>query len=165
MNLIQGERVDLDRTARQWTYQFCSMFGFFQTPVSTTASETARSQALSLDNWQKYCKGLFGDEVQPNTTWVDDNYGNKTLKNAKNVVFLTAAEDPWREVTKTVNDTAYPTQIALYQNCDNCAHCIDLHPPSDSDAPEVVSARQSAQTYIKQWLGYSSSTANPTFIQ
>ena len=76
-----------------------------------------------------------------------------TLEKAEHVVFLTAVEDPWREVTKTTNNSANATQIAYFQDCTDCAHCVDLHTPnSTTDPVELTQARLYASNTIKGWL-------------
>ena len=41
---------------------------------------------------------------------------------------------------------------AVLINCNDCAHCVDLHTPSPADAPTLTNARNHIQSVITQWL-------------
>ena len=46
---------------RQWTYQYCTEFGWFQVP---DIEHPMRSDLIGPDFWPAYCKRVFGPEYQ-----------------------------------------------------------------------------------------------------
>lgn len=65
---LRNTTVDINKAGRQWAYQFCHEFGFFQTP---NFPFTIRSHALDDPFWIDYCKRIFN-----NATYVDNDATN-----------------------------------------------------------------------------------------
>lgn len=42
--------------------------------------------------------------------------------------------------------------IAMEIDCDDCAHCVDLYTPKDSDAPQLKHARKVEVQEISRWI-------------
>lgn len=61
---LQNETIDVNSNLRQWTYQFCTEFGFFQTPMNHV--DGMRSQVLRLSYWPDYCARIFGPDLPAN---------------------------------------------------------------------------------------------------
>ena len=79
---------------RQWTYQYCTMFGWFQTPSSET--KPARSNAVELSFWRDYCRRIYGSDVmKPSPDYVNKHLGSRDMSNGTNTFFFNALEDPW----------------------------------------------------------------------
>lgn len=54
---------------------------------------------------------------------------------------MTAVEDPWQYVGKRyIKDTSSKMK-ARYINCDNCAHCVDLHGVTDKSPQELINVQ------------------------
>ena len=77
--------------------------------------------------------------------------------NASNIVFNNAIEDPWQWAgMREIKDPALqPNLKANMIDCENCAHCIDIHKPLETDAQSLVDARKNTQDQISQWMGWS----------
>ena len=41
---------------------------------------------------------------------------------------------------------------AILINCEDCAHCVDLHTPSLTDAPTLTIARNKIKSLVTKWL-------------
>jgi len=41
---------------------------------------------------------------------------------------------------------------AILINCNDCAHCVDLKTPSDTDAPTLTNARNKIKSIVTKWL-------------
>lgn len=54
--------ISHEKNARQWTYQYCTEFAWFQVPNSQVPM---RSWRIHEDFWMDYCRRIFGplDEV------------------------------------------------------------------------------------------------------
>ena len=113
-----------------------------------------RSQLLGPDYWLKWCKDIFDDTVgPPAVNFYNKWYGGLNITGDK-IVFANAAEDPWQYagLTKIQNQTSQAGMKTVYINCNNCAHCVDLHTPSPADAPTLTNARSLIKQTVAQWL-------------
>jgi len=78
---------------RQWTYQFCTEFGFFIMPnyVYPINSET-----MNYSYWKTHCQMFFSEDIlPPKTDWYNQKYGGRNITGS-NILFITASADPWR---------------------------------------------------------------------
>ena len=41
---------------------------------------------------------------------------------------------------------------AILINCNDCAHCVDLHTPSAMDTPGLTNARNKIKSLVTKWL-------------
>lgn len=64
-----------------------------------------------------------------------------------NIFFTNGVEDPWKwaGVTKVPNVQGMEAQVV---DCDDCAHCVELYTPKDTDSPALKQARNK----IDKWL-------------
>lgn len=134
---------------RQWMYQTCTEFGFFQT---STARQNLFSETFDVNFFVKQCTDVFGPRYNEHLLNVSVNrtnilYGALKLKTT-NVVFVHGSIDPWHAlgITKSMN----PQMPAIYIN--GTAHCANMYPPSVKDPPELKAARVTIGNYIRQWL-------------
>lgn len=89
---LQNTTVDFGRIIRQWTYQYCNEFGFFQVPNPVFP---LRSERLALPFWPAYCKRIFGKDMpQPHVSATNQRYGGLDIS-GENIFFSNSAEDPW----------------------------------------------------------------------
>lgn len=57
---LQDTTIDINLNLRQWTYQYCTEFGFYQTP---NYEHPMRSKYIDFEFWPDYCHRIFGDEM------------------------------------------------------------------------------------------------------
>lgn len=81
---------------RQWTYQTCTEFGYFQTSDS---KNQPFGSYFPLEFFIKQCQDIFGpkfnaDLIQQGINFTNTNYGGYNLK-VTNVVFPNGSVDPW----------------------------------------------------------------------
>ncbi|KOC65159.1 Putative serine protease K12H4.7 [Habropoda laboriosa] len=134
---------------RQWMYQTCTEFGFFQT---STARPKLFSETFPIDFFVQQCTDVFGPRYNIHLLKSAVNrtnilYGALNLK-VTNVVFVHGSVDPWHVlgITKSPNSQ----MPAIYIN--GTAHCANMYPPSKNDSPELKAARVEVGRLIKQWL-------------
>jgi hypothetical protein len=67
---------------------------------------------------------------------------------------LTAGEDPWQYAgMREIHNPKTQSKMKAWNiKCDDCAHCIDLHTPMDSDPQDLKDARADVYATIKRWL-------------
>lgn len=84
---------------RQWWYQTCTEFGWYQT---STASNPAFGDRITLDYFLNLCQSLYDESF--NSTFIVDQidrtntfYGSTSIP-ASRIVFLHGSLDPWHPV-------------------------------------------------------------------
>ncbi|CAK9833310.1 Putative serine protease K12H4.7 [Anthophora retusa] len=134
---------------RQWMYQTCTEFGFFQT---STARPKLFSETFPVDFFVQQCTDVFGPRysihlLKSAVSRTNILYGALNLK-VTNVVFVHGSVDPWHVlgITKSSN----LQMPAIYIN--GTAHCANMYPPSENDLPELKAARVKIGHLINQWL-------------
>lgn len=134
---------------RQWMYQTCTEFGFFQT---STAQPNLFSNNFPVNFFVQQCIDIFGpryniDLLNSAVTRTNILYGGLNLK-VTNVVFVHGSVDPWHVLGITTSSN--PQAPAIY--IDGTAHCANMYPSSENDMPQLKKARIQIKNLIKEWL-------------
>ncbi|XP_069069586.1 putative serine protease K12H4.7 [Pleurodeles waltl] len=123
---------------RQWVYQTCTEFGFFQ----TTDSAKQPFSGFPLSYYVQQCTDIFGPEF--NLTRVvnaaqqtNENYGGCNIQSS-NTVFPNGMIDPWHILGLT-QSTSLKLPVVLMNDG---AHCADMYPEGDEDPVSVRNARE-----------------------
>eukprot|EP00873_Tetraselmis_striata_P009752 jgi/Tetstr1/430016/TSEL_019877.t1 len=149
---------------RQWIYQSCREFGFFQTttgpghPFAAFASLTLRNAGAAI------CRDAFGITSPPQVDWSNAAYGGRHVRGT-NITLVNGSMDPWHALG-VVNDTD-----TFFNSCtDACthqdlakgeqlvflkgtAHCRDMQASKPSDPPSVQWAHAKIRRLLAKWLG------------
>ncbi|CAI2367715.1 unnamed protein product [Moneuplotes crassus] len=139
--------IDYIKAGRQWSYQICAHIGFFQTPAKSVPS--MRSQTIAIDYWRDLCQGIFGIDLFPDTDHWNKLFGGKEITGSK-IIFTNGGEDPWQH--SSIMESENPTFHPIVIDCDNCAHCVDLHGDFPDDAPELTAARDQIKGIFQDWI-------------
>ena len=141
--------VNCQITGRQWTYQTCVEFGFFQT---SSLTQEIFSSKFPVEFFTKQCADIFGPKfnltlMQKGVFRTNTLYGDFNIQ-ANRIVYAHGSTDPWHAlgITKTINEDA----PAIYIK--DTAHCAVMYPSSKIDPPQLVSARKKIRALIKKWL-------------
>ena len=83
-------------TSRQWTYQTCTEFGWYQ---SSSQNCTPFTNLFPLSFFEQQCVDIFGPKfnaasIQNSIDRTNRMYGGKSLQ-VTNVVFVHGSFDPW----------------------------------------------------------------------
>ena len=149
---LRNTTVDFSKNMRQWTWQYCTEFGYFQEPNEVYQT---RSSALSIDYWLDFCHRVFDYSLLPPQSDFYNTYLYKGLNiTGENIFFFTASEDPWQYAgMRKIHDPSHQSGMASYHiSCDTCAHCVDLHAEREDDPMELKWGRYSAYHTIGKWL-------------
>lgn len=130
-NQIKKTDKVYDNAARSWTYQYCTEFGFYQTPSQIHPMRP--EQLLGVDYWKDFCEDIFGVHLNINRS-ISEFSGHHTA--GSNTVITNGGEDPWQWATELNPNTAI-NQFGLMADCEDCGHCAELYTPQDSDKPEL----------------------------
>jgi len=136
-----------DSYMRQWMWQSCQEFGWFQ--VSNTTSEgTSRSSRIDLDYHDRVCQRLFGKNMSPdgalNPVWYAPLFDQTTNR----IIFTNGNNDPWLRLSVTNDSPANPGFDIFMM--DGAAHCHDLR--ATINIPAVLAAQVRFSAIIKGWL-------------
>ncbi|KAI0237106.1 Thymus-specific serine protease [Massospora cicadina] len=137
-NLDQAYSIvpNKDNNLRQWIYQCCTEFGYWQ---------TAPHVALFRNH---YCKGLFGEDgpSAPHINRTNDYYQGFNI-NATNIFFTNGELDPWAPLSITS-----PKEEILTFVMEGASHARDLGYPNPNDPLPVSLAKDQALSLISRWL-------------
>lgn len=134
---------------RQWTYQTCAEFGYYQ---SSDSLNQPFGGLFPLGFSLKQCVDVFGvlfspSEVAANVAWSDAEYGGLDVASSF-ILFPNGSIDPWHALS-VLTDLS-PTELAVF--IQGTAHCANEYPARDGDLPQLVTARQRISDTIGVWL-------------
>ncbi|XP_054162819.1 putative serine protease K12H4.7 [Oppia nitens] len=134
---------------RQWTYQTCVEFGFYQ---SSDLKTQPFGPYFPIDFFTQQCTDIFGDKynldlIEKSVDFTNNFYGGFGLK-VRKVLFPNGSIDPWHALGVTTD--LNPEAKALMIN--GTAHCADMYPNSDNDTIELTNARKIIVNTLHQFL-------------
>ncbi len=136
--------------SRQWAYQFCTTYGWLQTPSRVSP---LRWKGMDVAFWLEYCRHVFGRPLVPATDHCAAMYGGDTVARLGSRIFFTQGkDDPWRWVGINQLVNAGPDNELAVMNCDDCGHCRELYTPQESDPKEVKEARTGIVAAFRKWI-------------
>ncbi|XP_038049891.1 thymus-specific serine protease-like [Patiria miniata] len=134
---------------RQWVYQTCTEFGFFQT---SDGKDQPFGNGFPVSFSLQQCSDIYGKQFNKTTLTqgiarTNTNYGAKGIRATK-VIFPNGSIDPWHYlgITKDVSET----ETAVYIN--GTAHCANMYPALPSDPPQLVQARDTIFKAVEAWI-------------
>jgi len=150
---------------RQWIYQSCREFGYFQTTTGP-GNPFAAFATLTVENaGAAICEAAFGIREPPAWEWTNAAYGGRNLEGS-NITLVNGDMDPWHSLG-IINATA-----RFHDSCtDGCtrqavtpseevvflrdtAHCRDMYASRGSDDPPSVPwAHARIRRSVARWLG------------
>merc|ERR1719231_1426580 len=89
---------------RQWIYQTCTYFGFYQTTTFKNQPFSWFSQ-LNTSYYETMCNDAFGITSPPNTAAVNKEFGGDAPIPSGRVVFVNGGVDPWHALGVYTNAT------------------------------------------------------------
>ncbi|KAF4532425.1 hypothetical protein B566_EDAN003878 [Ephemera danica] len=134
---------------RQWLYQTCTEFGFYQT---SSSPDQPFGNQFPVDFFTQQCSDIFGPRYNMDllTSGIERTnvmYGGLHPEVSR-VVFVHGSIDPWHAlgVLKPLSAQTY----AIYIN--GTAHCANMYPESPNDSSALIAARHSIIGLLAQWL-------------
>ena len=157
---------------RQWFYQTCTEFGYYQ---SSDSNEQPFSDQFPIDFIVGDCAAAYGPQfnaaaVQAAVDRTNSAYGGLGIELTR-TVFPNGSIDPWHALGVTNNATGNVaiyidgethTHIIIINILNNrwinfyfysgTSHCADMYPPSASDSAQLIAARQKIEANLDAWL-------------
>ena len=161
---LKNTTIDPSESSRQWMYQSCQEFGYFQV-ASDDDSTRVRSKRIDLEYHRNLCKALYDVDVdiEPKKLHYmqDDMIGT-------NIIWTNGDVDPWMELSITpVNGTTTQRRnVEVKQDgrvdrqhwkvllINNGSHCSDLSTPDDDTDSESL---KNARNYMREEINGLSS--------
>ena len=140
----------LGYAGRQWMYQSCNEFGFYQV-ANGEGGETSRSSKIDLAYHNEACERLFGIKNPVNTDRTNREYYSKLFEaGVKNIYFTNGANDPWSNLSLTDETQAQQANPGLNLFLiTGSSHCDDLGSRINSALTE---ARSRFEDFFVKWL-------------
>jgi pimeloyl-ACP methyl ester carboxylesterase len=139
-------------SARQWVYQTCVEFGYFQT---TDNANQPFGNLVPAQYYIQMCKDAFDIDFTTDTT-VQTNilYGgnNYSLSGPSEIFFVNGAGDPWHMLSITPQLAQGNPHLYTVLIGNEAAHCSNEYPTSLGDSPSLVAARAAIKAQIGAWL-------------
>jgi thymus-specific serine protease len=134
---------------RQWTWQTCNEFGYYQTCSNASDTTCIFDVDLGLEPFLEICADVFAVyplDVADNVNASLHYYGGNSTA-ASNVFFVDGTIDPWHAlaVQRQINPASPAVVI------DGTAHCRDLHQPLPDDPAPLQQARQLIGNFVAQF--------------
>ncbi|CDQ79231.1 unnamed protein product [Oncorhynchus mykiss] len=131
---------------RQWTYQTCTEFGYFQ----TTDSPNQPFGGFGLQYHVEQCQDIFNISAKTLYAGIDqtnENYGSYNIR-ATRIVFPNGSIDPWHAlgITSSISDDLPAIFIK------GTAHCANMYPARAEDLPQLTLAREHVFQLLQKWL-------------
>ncbi|XP_060082969.1 thymus-specific serine protease-like [Ylistrum balloti] len=133
---------------RQWIWQTCTQFGYYQTCDAKTNCPFSR--LIDLPSQTKLCSDFFSispQDIPKFVSFTNEYYGGDTPHGNK-IIFSNGSIDPWHKLG--VLTDLNPSEQAVFIK--GTAHCNDLRSSNSKDPPQLTAARKKISSIIMDWL-------------
>lgn len=132
---------------RQWYYQTCTEFGYYQTCEHASCPFSPR---ITLQSQLELCTKVFQittESVFQAVQFTNEFYGADHPKSSR-IIFVNGDVDPWHALSVLKNQSH--SEIAIFIN--GTAHCANMAPSHATDPPSLQKAREEIAMKIGEWL-------------
>ncbi|VEB32302.1 serine carboxypeptidase [Legionella sainthelensi] len=137
---------------RQWYYQSCKEYGYWQNANPNPALST-RSSLINLDYHYNVCQRLFGLMEPAHTMELNNTFYFPLMDIlASNIYFTNGENDPWSTLSLAEKNGNAINPRLTYQLITGEAHCNDLRSPSSVDSDSLKDARKKMESLLTEWL-------------
>ncbi|CAN9511115.1 unnamed protein product [Ophioblennius macclurei] len=149
-NLLDTTLQSRRRAERQWTYQTCTEFGFYQTCEDATCPF---SGMMTLQTWTQLCAVVFAisqHSLPSRVAFTNSYYGGRD-PHTHRVLYVNGGIDPWKELS-VLRDRAEGRGQAETVFIEDSAHCADMFSRGDTERFSIRKARQEIEEHVASWL-------------
>ncbi|KAJ8414530.1 hypothetical protein AAFF_G00037320 [Aldrovandia affinis] len=135
---------------RQWFYQTCSEFGYYQTCEDASCPF---SRMLTLQSQTDLCPLLFGvsQSSLPSRIAFTNKYYGGDHPQTHRVLYVNGDIDPWHELSVLHNGTSREDRERAIV-IDGTAHCADMSHNQSEDPATLREARREIENHVAKWL-------------
>ncbi len=149
ISMQSAEKVDItsEDYFRQWMWQSCNEFGWFQV-ANGAGSETSRSSRIDLDYHAKVCQRLYKTAMKADGSMNNEWYYTLFNPSVSQIIFTNGGNDPWLtlSVIEGNRDTNASFDLLMM---DGAAHCNDL---ATGRLTSVIAAQSKMTAIVSGWL-------------
>uniref|UniRef100_A0A3Q2FIF7 Serine protease 59, putative n=1 Tax=Cyprinodon variegatus TaxID=28743 RepID=A0A3Q2FIF7_CYPVA len=131
---------------RQWVYQTCSEFGFYQSTDSPNQPFTGFPVGYQVKQCARFYN-ISAEEVAEAVAQTNEYYGGYNIRSSR-IVFPNGSVDPWHALGITQDITAELPAVFIK----GTAHCANMYPARSQDLPQLSEARDHVLLLLQQWL-------------
>ncbi|KAM6933246.1 thymus-specific serine protease [Xenentodon cancila] len=138
------------RSERQWTYQTCTEFGFYQTCEDVACPFSGMS---TLQAETRLCAMVFGisqHSLPAHIAFTNRFYGGGN-PHTRRVLYVNGGIDPWKELS-VVQDRGDKGDEAQTVFIKDTAHCADMSSGRVTDRQSLRKARKEIEKHVTEWL-------------
>uniref|UniRef100_A0A3B1JQL6 Serine protease 59, putative n=1 Tax=Astyanax mexicanus TaxID=7994 RepID=A0A3B1JQL6_ASTMX len=130
---------------RQWVYQTCAEFGFYQ----STDSQNQPFGGFPLKYHLRQCNDIYNlnSSVADAVQQTNEEYGGYDIRSTR-IVFPNGSIDPWHALGVISNITDELPAVFIK----GTAHCANMYPARAEDLPALTQARDEIFLLLQQWL-------------
>lgn len=143
--VAERQNVTPSDNMRQWMWQSCKQFGWFQV-ANGKGSNTSRSSLIDLEYHEEVCQRLYktnmGRDGALNANWYSPLFNPSTTR----IIFTNGSNDPWLKLSITSNKNEGFDLFMM----EGAAHCNDLK--AITSFPSVLAAQGKMEVIISNWL-------------
>eukprot|EP00092_Neocalanus_flemingeri_P028013 GFUD01030416.1.p1 GENE.GFUD01030416.1~~GFUD01030416.1.p1 ORF type:complete len:490 (+),score=98.51 GFUD01030416.1:89-1558(+) len=149
---------DAAKGGRQWTYQTCTEFGWYQ---SSDIPGNPWHGIIPVKFFEKMCSDIYGPKftmelLEKGIQETNSEYGGLNLK-VNNVVFVQGSIDPWHAMGITKDVSAKSPAIFI----EGTAHCANMYPAGKDDSEQLKNARIQIGRLVKKWIDEANQQNHP----
>ncbi|XP_074496690.1 thymus-specific serine protease [Sebastes fasciatus] len=139
------------RAARQWTYQTCTEFGFYQTCEDATCPF---SGMVTLRSQTELCPMVFGisQHSLPGRIAFTNTYYGGDKPHTHRVLYVNGGVDPWKDLSVVQDRSTEDGEEAQIVFIKDTAHCADMMSRRVTDRRSLKKAREEIERHVSSWL-------------
>lgn len=136
---------EMSEGGRQWVYQTCTEFGFYQTSEN---DKSIFGNRFNADFFIRQCADVYSPiftkkVLETGVNRTNNDYGALDPETT-NVLYVHGSIDPWHALGLT--ESKNPNTPTIFIK--GTAHCANMYEPAPTDLPELVEARKKIELYI-----------------
>ncbi|XP_034557451.1 thymus-specific serine protease [Notolabrus celidotus] len=131
---------------RQWVYQTCTEFGFYQSTDSPNQPFTGFPLVFHVRQCEDFYN-VSAEQVAQAVAQTNEYYGGYNIRSTR-IVFPNGSIDPWHALGITQDIS--PDLPAVFIK--GTAHCANMYPARDDDLPQLALAREHVFYLLQQWV-------------
>jgi pimeloyl-ACP methyl ester carboxylesterase len=144
LSVAEKEEVTPNDNLRQWMWQSCTQFGWFQV-ANGNGQNSARSERVDLPYHNEVCQRLYKIPISVDGALNEQWYFPLSNPETTKIIFSNGSNDPWQTLSVTNEASLFDIFIM-----EGAAHCNDLK--LFSEYPSVVVAQSQMETIVHGWL-------------
>ncbi|KAL6105022.1 uncharacterized protein ACO6RY_06636 [Pungitius sinensis] len=131
---------------RQWVYQTCTEFGFYQSTDSPNQPFTGFPLVYHVTQCADFYN-VSGEQLAEAVAQTNELYGAYDIRSTR-IVLPNGSIDPWHALGVTTDIS--PDLPAVF--IQGTAHCANMYPARTEDLPQLALARDHIFLLLQRWL-------------